>query len=342
MNARSALFIAPLLFVASTASAADAIKVELIPKAQKGQGQPQLVVRAEVAIARLTLDVTRALDGKKLKLTSGALDAGDVHRFALELPKPAASTFEGKLSVQTKSGEKGEMPLAVSVELLAPLEVSVSAADVDLQKRELKLVASRPVKRVEIATMSDTGRSLGTSNTEDPKLDGDKAIATWDQDGGTVMKISVQAFDENGFFGGVDLFPWRVDIPHEEVHFRSGSFDVDANEGPKLASSYELIQAAIAKYGKLATIKLFIAGHTDTVGDAASNQTLSNNRARAIGRHFKKLGVKIPILYAGFGEELLLVQTPDETDEVKNRRAEYIVAVEAPTMKGAVRFVPLD
>jgi outer membrane protein OmpA-like peptidoglycan-associated protein len=157
-----------------------------------------------------------------------------------------------------------------------------------------------------------------------------------------VLKISVKGIDQSGFFGGVDLFPWRVDIPHEEVNFRSGSFDVDPPEASKLEASYKLIDDAIKKYGKLATIKLFVAGHTDTVGDNASNKTLSNNRARALGRWFRKRGVKIPIEYAGFGEDTLLVETPDETDQVKNRRAEYIVAVDPPRMKGPGRFAPLD
>jgi hypothetical protein len=37
------------------------------------------------------------------------------------------------------------------------------------------------------------------------------------------------------------------------------------------------------------------------------------------------------VLYEGFGEEALLVSTPDETDEPKNRRAEYILSIDDPT-----------
>jgi outer membrane protein OmpA-like peptidoglycan-associated protein len=94
------------------------------------------------------------------------------------------------------------------------------------------------------------------------------------------------------------------------------------------------IQGAIRKYGALAKIRLFIAGHTDSVGDAASNRSLSRGRAKSIGRWFRKHGIKIPILSAGLGEDQLLIQTPDNTAEAKNRRAEYVVAVEAPALAG--------
>lgn len=331
-----------LLFPALLALGADALKVDLVPKAQAGQGQPELVVKAEVPLKKLVLEVTRSSDGKKLKLAGGPLGAGREHRFPLAMTAPGRATFDGKLSVELDNGESGEMPINVNGELLDQLKVEVKPEDVDLSKKTVGLTASRELDKVEISVMSDTGTPLGTTESKVLREGDGKYVAAWKQGKGTVLRISIKAIDANGFFGGVDLFPWKVDIPHEEVNFRSGSFDIDAAEEPKLESSYKLILGAIDKYGKLATIRLFIAGHTDTVGDPGGNQTLSNNRARAIGRWFKKRGAKIPVLYAGFGESMLAVETPDETDEVKNRRAEYIVAVDPPPMKGKGRFVPLD
>ena len=58
-------------------------------------------------------------------------------------------------------------------------------------------------------------------------------VIEW-QEAGTVLKISLKAFDADEFFGGVDLFPWRVDIPHEELNFASGSHDIAAGEVQKL------------------------------------------------------------------------------------------------------------
>jgi outer membrane protein OmpA-like peptidoglycan-associated protein len=89
----------------------------------------------------------------------------------------------------------------------------------------------------------------------------------------------------------------------------------------------------------MAEIKLYVAGHTDTVGNNASNRTLSLNRARSIGQYFRKRGVRVPVLYEGFGEEALAVATKDEQEEPKNRRAEYIIAIDDPTAQN-VPFQP--
>lgn len=332
-----------LLAASSDAFAGDAISVNLIPKAQKGQGQPELVVRALEPVMGLVLDVRRS-DGKVVKSKVGAQRPGSEHHFALPVEAVGPATYKGQLTVHFKEADPATMPIEVQVELLPPLQLTVAAPDVDLAGQRLLVSANRPLARVQVSLLSDTGATLGGDerNLADPDGSGKYAI-DWRQDPGTVLKIAIQGWDQSGFFGGLDLFPWRVDIPHEEVNFKSGKFEIDPSEAPKLEASFEQVQGAVKKYGKLATIKLFIAGHTDTVGDAGSNRSLSDNRARAIGRWFKKRGLTIPVSYAGFGEDLLLVETPDETDEAKNRRAEYIVAVEGPTIKGkAVTWRPLD
>jgi len=40
-------------------------------------------------------------------------------------------------------------------------------------------------------------------------------------------------------------------------------------------------------------------------------------------------------MYEGFGEQSLAVATPDETDEPRNRRVDYILSVEDPPLKAA-------
>ena len=80
-------------------------------------------------------------------------------------------------------------------------------------------------------------------------------------------------------------------------------------------------------------VKLFIAGHTDTVAGAKYNLNLSRERARAIAGWFKRRGLSIPIYAEGFGEYAPLVKTPDETEEPRNRRVDYILAVDIPAIK---------
>jgi outer membrane protein OmpA-like peptidoglycan-associated protein len=83
-------------------------------------------------------------------------------------------------------------------------------------------------------------------------------------------------------------------------------------------------------------LRLYIAGHTDTVGSDAKNKQLSLDRARAIGAYFRTKKLAIPISVAGFGEQVLKVQTPQDTDERANRRADYVLgpAEGAPPFKG--------
>ncbi len=331
MSARLVVAAAFIALGAGSAYAQDAIQIELVPKALHGEGQPALVVKAQASLSKVRLEVVRSTDKKRLSAEVNGLGAGRAHHFPLTMTAPGRARFEGKLSIATDDGQTGEMPIAVEAELVGPLVLSVAPEDLALPARTLTLGASRPIKRVELSLTSDQGTPMGVVEAA---ADGTRATLTWPESRETVLRIHARAWDVDGFFGAVELFPWRVDIPHEEVHFASGAHDIPASEAAKLEGSFAEIGKAIDKYGKLATIRLFIAGHTDTVGDAGSNRGLSERRAQSIGRWFKKRGITIAILTAGFGEDVLLVKTADEVDEAKNRRAEYIVAVDAPAIRG--------
>ena len=105
-----------------------------------------------------------------------------------------------------------------------------------------------------------------------------------------------------------------------------------AAERRKLDASHALIADAVSRYGRFADLRLYIVGHTDTVGDTDANRELSLQRARVIAAYLRKRGLKLPIFFEGLGEQSPRVVTPDETDEAANRRAEYILAVEPPAL----------
>jgi outer membrane protein OmpA-like peptidoglycan-associated protein len=77
---------------------------------------------------------------------------------------------------------------------------------------------------------------------------------------------------------------------------------------------------------ELAPYRFRIEGHTDTVGDAALNQGLSERRAAAVRDHLiRTYGVDPARLVAvGFGSAQLLVQTPPQTPELRNRRVQIV------------------
>lgn len=69
-----------------------------------------------------------------------------------------------------------------------------------------------------------------------------------------------------------------------------------------------------------------IVGHTDTVGQEASNDDLSIKRAAEVKVLLAKLGLDGEIIRAtGRGERELRDQTPDETASALNRRVEVYV-----------------
>jgi outer membrane protein OmpA-like peptidoglycan-associated protein len=184
-----------------------------------------------------------------------------------------------------------------------------------------------------VVVLMDTGRKAFDGEvTLEGAPAGTPLEVTWPQAEGRVLSISLRAYDTSDFYTGLELFPWQVDIPHEEVSFPSGSADVPASERKKLEQSHKLIADAVSRYGRFASLRLYVLGHTDTVGAADANRELSLRRARSIAAYFRQRGLKLPIFYEGFGEQAPSISTPDETDEPGNRRAEYIIAVEAPAL----------
>jgi OmpA-OmpF porin, OOP family len=76
----------------------------------------------------------------------------------------------------------------------------------------------------------------------------------------------------------------------------------------------------------LASYRFRIEGHTDTVGSPAYNQALSQRRADAVAAYLEQT-FSIPssrLEAVGMGEQGLLVVTPPQTAELRNRRVEVI------------------
>jgi len=76
----------------------------------------------------------------------------------------------------------------------------------------------------------------------------------------------------------------------------------------------------------LAGYRFRIEGHTDTVGSAATNQALSERRAAAVRDYLiARFGVSPSRLEAvGLGETQLLVPTPPQTPNMRNRRVQVV------------------
>ena len=98
--------------------------------------------------------------------------------------------------------------------------------------------------------------------------------------------LELRAVSKEGLAVQVKLTPWAVPVQHEDVVFETGKWEIRPSEEQKLDASFKKIVEKIEEVRKnepTAPVKLYIAGHTDTVGGSAENRTLSLHRARAIG-----------------------------------------------------------
>ena len=326
-----------VLLLASVARA-DAVEVSVNNRTMMGKGLPSVQVHILEAIAGFRLKLTRD-DGKVVDVKGGGKPG--VTRI-IDLPQgEGVVTWKGELTINLPKGDTAAMPLEFETQLVGTLKfIFDKEKNVDLPGRKVSFKLNQPADKAELRVLMDTGSYAfdGDVPFENAPA-GTLLTLTWPEAKGQVMKIFIRAYATSGQYDGVELTPWQVDIPHEEVNFDSGKWDVRAEEQPKLDQSYKLISEAVSKFGHLATLRLYVLGFTDTVGGTQYNRGLSLNRARSIAQYFRKKGLRIAIYVEGFGEEALAVGTPDETDEAKNRRAQYLITIDEPELK-VVPFAP--
>jgi len=152
---------------------------------------------------------------------------------------------------------------------------------------------------------------------------------------GTVNDINITSVDniaDNGVVHVIDavLVPASVQrellvsdlnelFQLEPIQFATGSAEILPESVPTLNNAISILSDAPAGS------KVEIGGHTDSVGSAESNQSLSEARATSVQAYLTDGGVEADILSAtGYGETELL-NDPDETAEQKaeNRRIEF-------------------
>lgn len=315
-----------LLLWSALVWAQDAVKLDVVRKGQVGQSPPKLILTPADG-GRLDATVSC---GSKQASFHGPVSAGTPVELVFDVGL-GHHTCSGKLSVELADGTSGEMPLSFSVELLAPMVLGLDRGKVDLAGRRLEVSADRPLRTVEISGYAPDGKQIATGTVNPGNHPAHRALAVpWSATDGDLMRLEVVATDVDGFSSKVELFPWYYEIPHEDVVFESDKDAVRPDEEAKLRAALIEVNKVLDRYGAFATVNLYVGGYTDTVGDAAHNRELSQRRAVAIARWFRKSGFKGAIYTQGFGEQGLAVATGDQVDEVRNRRAAYIVAAETP------------
>jgi outer membrane protein OmpA-like peptidoglycan-associated protein len=104
-----------------------------------------------------------------------------------------------------------------------------------------------------------------------------------------------------------------------QLYFVSGTDELTGESKGELAKVLEEMKRRSAP-------DVAVIAHTDTVGEHEANDRLSAQRAERMKSYLVGIGVPAERIQAsGRGERELLVATPDNTDEPRNRRVEINV-----------------
>ena len=105
----------------------------------------------------------------------------------------------------------------------------------------------------------------------------------------------------------------------KNVFFNSGSSELKPSSEPELNLLFQILS-------ENSNMKIELRGHTDNVGSEQDNQTLSENRAKAVFQYLVDRGIADTRLqYKGFGESMPVDTNETAEGRRNNRRTEFII-----------------
>lgn len=324
---------APLFEIAQAHAQAGDVSFSYSTTAAIGQKLTFTII-VNKAISKAVLQLS---DGKNtLQKNIGKTAVGKNLVFDLPQKTEGKSDWKGFIDVTFTDNTVGSMELQFQTEIRKIPELVVSEVDIPNNRAVVKL--DQTASKVELEVTGDDGELIANTSQDFPNAPaGTPLVVEWmPRTNATVLRLRFVGYNDLGFSSRTwNAYPWQIDIPHEEVVFESNSSVIQGSEEPKLQAVLPQIQTLTKRYISNKDldldVKLFVSGHTDSVGGSESNRTLSLARARSIAVWLKKSGIKVPIYIRGYGEDRLRIPTPDETDEVRNRRADYTLSIESPT-----------
>lgn len=317
----------------ASSALAGALKLGYAPTPAPGE-KPALIVTTDKALVELQVVIEAG--GRTWKFEKGNVAAGTQMRFEWDRD-PANPTATAHVLAGFSDDSEEEMVLPLTFKYGGGLTVDLGAASADVSKRTLTVSVTDRVERADVIAYGAHKAQLDSSSF--PIGAGPGAISVpWVGSPGDVVLLDVTLHNDSGWTG-FTYSPWFLDIPHEDVHFATNSDAIPPEEEPKLRATLAELLDVLDKYGEVVPVKLYIAGCTDTMGDASSNVDLSRRRARSIASWLRSNGYSKPIYYYGFGETLLAVPTGDSVDNASNRRALYMVGANPPPAGSGVPAV---
>ncbi len=308
------------------AIADEAVSMEVVKNGQVGTVVPGLTLHVNQAATRLDVHVDC---GGKGGNHSGPAGAGEAIAFTFDLPI-GQYACKGSLSGDFADGTSGDMPLSFGIQVWPPMKIQLVPEALDLKGRTASVKLDRTASKVEVTALGAHGVEAGKGTIITMAPAGQAIAVNWSEPSVEPIKLKIRAYDEYSFWTDLSVSVWSYNIPHEDVVFATNQSTIDDSEVYKLDAALIEAKKVYERYDGEVTVRMYVSGHTDTVGDASNNQKLSGARALSIAKWFKTNGFPGEIWYCGMGEGDLAVPTGDGVDEPRNRRAVYLLAGSSP------------
>ena len=309
-----------------------------------GEGTPELAFAPEAPVSGLTMQF-KGDCGKTFVRKFGAIKPGV--ETVVKMPDgKGVCHWSVEASGTFKDGSSLENTFEFETAVLDGLVIHVQERDVDLRSGVVRFDLNREGVRASITVIDGNGGVVEAAEADLGGKARDLRLR-FNPNGGDIGKLLLKVWDRYDFWSEMEVKPFEVGLPHEEVQFEFGKADVRPSEEPKLEALLAHIRDEITRLserlqnsklleGGTLELKLYVAAYTDTVGSPAANQELSERRAASIGRWFRDHGLTIPILTQGFGESVLFQSTADEVAEAANRRSVFVLRAHTPEPCSAI------
>jgi outer membrane protein OmpA-like peptidoglycan-associated protein len=327
MNRKCLVLLAAMLFI-PTGALADVegnLAVEVIKRAAGGSDTPAVIFKAMDTVRNLTVDVTKT-GGETLTYSKKAMSRGESWKVAWP-QAPGRAYYRVEYNYD---GLYEPQSIAFSAAVAEDFDIQVTASDIDLDAGHIGFTTRGKVTKVQVWLFAVDGKEILKRELRMDLPSGPYKGLEYPVPAQEIGLVKVVAVDPTDFTKELTFTPISMPVPHDEVNFEFGKADVRAAEEPKLEKVLAETEKAVANLGKQIQFKLFVAGYTDTVGSHEANIELSRKRAESIAGWLRGHGMKLPVCSKGFGETVLAVSTPDETQNEQNRRTIFVIAGQAP------------
>jgi outer membrane protein OmpA-like peptidoglycan-associated protein len=305
------------------------VEINLLKMVNLPHDTPRLTVVANGVVTNLRVVIK---EGGKTVASKGFGKMGQGgNRVMTWRANPGVHEYIVDVSGRSMEGQN-TVSLESLVTVMRPLELTINKAQADMEERRIPFKINNPAAHVEFTAYGESDRKLFENDQNLGEKPGGLLLeVTWPKLDEPIKRIAMRVFDVSDSWTAVELFPFSVEIPHVDVVFETNKWDIRESEKEKLDEAYTRLLQAIREHGTKIKARVYIIGHTDTVGKNQDNLVLSRHRADAIAGYFKDNGgITLPIMFCGVGESYLAVKTGDNVDEVRNRRAQYVLAAQTP------------